>query len=176
MMLKRKTLSSMRQLQTARKEYRQAVRANRLHQSIIRDSKLDTILSKDPRNIFSYLRSIRKTKTKSIQSLTVGSKSYTGDRVGDGFYDSMTSLKSCNIESLKNDKDLSHHFSNYRHIMKICQAKQNIPPISVHAASKLLARMKTHVTDIYGITPLHYLYAGDEGIQPRKGCEPHNRD
>ena len=164
LMLKRKTLSSMRQLQTARNGYRQAVRANRLRQSVIRDSKLDTILSKDPRKIFLYLRSIRRTKTKTIQSLTVGSKIYTGDRVGDGFYESMTSLKSCNIESLKHDQDLSHHFSNYQHIMKICQAKQNIPPISVHAASKLLSRMKTHVTDIYGVTPLHYLYAGDEGI------------
>ena len=84
--------------------------------------------------------------------------------VGDGFYESMTSLKTCDMESLQSDPKLSEHFSNFKHIKKICQAKQNIPQISLKTAAKLLSRMKTHVTDIYGITPLHYIYAGEEGL------------
>ena len=59
----------------------------------------------------------------------------------------------------------SHHFSNYEHIIKICEANQNIPKISVSDAAKLLKRMKTHVTDIDGISPLHYVNAGEEGVQ-----------
>jgi hypothetical protein len=76
----------------------------------------------------------------------------------------MTSLKTCDMESLLNDPKLSEHFSNFEHIKKICQAKQNIPKISLKIAANLLARMKTHVTDIYGITPLHYMHAGEEGL------------
>ena len=85
--------------------------------------------------------------------------------VADGFYESMTVLKTCDIESLKEDSQLSHHFSNYEHILKICQTKQTIPNITLSAAKKLLTRMKTHVTDIYGVTPLHYIHAGEEGAQ-----------
>ena len=85
--------------------------------------------------------------------------------VGDGFYESMTSLKTCNIESLKDDPKLSPHFSNYDHIIKICEANQNIPKILLSDASKLLKRMKTHVTDIDGIMPLHYIHAGEEGLK-----------
>ena len=134
------------QAKTAQKLYRQTVRKVRLKQSLKRDSKLDSILSKDPRAIYSYLRTSRKTKTSNIQNLKVGDEVYHGDMVGDGFYESMTALKSCNMETLENDPQLSHHFSNFEHILKICQANQNIPPISIKDAAKLLKRIKTHVT------------------------------
>ena len=164
LMVKKSTASSKRQAKAAKKSYRQTVRRMRLKQSVKRDSKLDSILSKDPSGIYSYLRSSRMTKTSKIQSLKVGDKLYEGDMVADGFFDSMTSLKSCNMESLSNDPKLSHHFSNYEHIMKICENGQNIPKISYKNAAKLLQKMKTHVIDIYGITPLHYSHAGKEGI------------
>ena len=77
----------------------------------------------------------------------------------------MTSLKTCNIELLSADPNLSEHFTNYEHIIKICEADENIPEITVEAAEKLLRRMKAHVIDIYAITALHYLYAGQEGIE-----------
>ena len=165
LMVKRDSASSKRQAKAAQRMYRQTVRRVRLKQSVKRDTKLDSILTKNPKALYSYLRSSRKTKTSNIQKLKVGGKVYEGDKVGDGFYESMTNLKSCDMESLQNDPNLSHHFSNYEHILKICQANQNIPSISVKSAAKLLKRMKTHVTDIHGITPLHYLHAGEEGVQ-----------
>ena len=164
-MLKRGTLRSQVQLKIARKHYRQAVRSWRLSQALKRDSRLDSILSNNPKQIYSYLRSVRRPKNSAIQSLSVGHKLYEGSMVGDGFYESMSSLKSCDIQSLQEDPRLAHHFSNYKHILKICQAKQNIPPISITTARKLLSRMKSHVTDIYGITPLHYIHAGEEGVR-----------
>ena len=85
--------------------------------------------------------------------------------VGDGFYESMTALKACDMEALSRDPHLSHHFSNYEHILKICETKQTIPKITIKHAAELLERLKPHVTDIEGITPLHYLYAGEEGVR-----------
>ena len=50
----------------ARKNYRASVRNSRLHQSIKRDKTIDTILTNDPRQIYSYLRRSRKARTTKI--------------------------------------------------------------------------------------------------------------
>ena len=50
---------------------------------------------------------------------------YEGANVPDGFFDSMTSIKACNIDNLKNDPDIAVH----EHILKLFQNKQTIPPI-----------------------------------------------
>ena len=73
-MVKRHSESSKRQVKTAQRTYRQTVRRVRLQQSIKRDSKLDTILTENPKAVYSYLRSSRKTKTSNIQKLKVGEK------------------------------------------------------------------------------------------------------
>ena len=163
--LRRPTPRAREQLLEAKKKYRQTVRNDRIHQAVKRDAKLDSILSKNPKDIYSYLRSIRRTNISSIQTLSVGDRVYEGSAVADGFYDSMTALKTCDMGMLSADPDLAEHFTNYEHILKICEADQNIPEISVKTAEKLLRKMKTHVIDIYSITSLHYLYAGQEGIQ-----------
>ena len=105
-----------------------------------------------------------QTKISKIEQLAVGEKLYTGSQVGDGFFDSMTSLKSCDVQSLTKDPMLVDHFSNYEHIMKICENKQTIPKISELDAAQILKRMKAHVMDIFGITALHYKNAGREGL------------
>ena len=159
----RHATNARRAFVTARKAYRVAVRTTRLKQNIQRDQKLDKILSENPSATYSYMRSIRKTKASRIERLTVGEKVYEGAAVADGFYDSMTALKSCNLENLQNDPHLSSQFSDYEHILKLCQDNHNIP-VSEKQASDLLSRMKTHVTDFFSITALHYTNAGDEGL------------
>ena len=156
--------SSIRQLEAARKAYRQAVRSARLKQAVSRDQQLDTILTNNPSRLYSSLRNTKKSKTSSIEKLKVGDKVYEGSQVGDGFYESMSSLKTCDLEALSQDPQLSEHFYNYENILKICQDKQNIPPVSNSKAADLLKRMKKNVTDIYGITAQHYNYAGQCGI------------
>ena len=79
--------------------------------------------------------------------------------LGDGFYKSMKELK-----SLRNNPLLSEHFSNYHHILKICEGQNNIPEVSLNKAADILKRLKAHVIDIHGITALHFINAGREGI------------
>ena len=149
----------------AKQAYRQAVKTIRLQQAIERDKRLDTILTKNPRKLYSYLRSCKQTQTSNIEKLTVRDKQYQGSTVGDGFYDSMTSLKSCNMEDLMQNPDLMEHFTNYENILKICSSGCHIPLISTEAATKVLKRLKSHVIDIYSITAKHYSNAGDKGIE-----------
>ena len=149
----------------AKQAYRQAVKTIRLQQAIERDKRLDTILTKNPRKLYSYLRSCKQTQTSNIEKLTVRDKQYQGSTVGDGFYDSMTSLKSCNMEDLMQNPDLMEHFTNYENILKICSSGCHIPLISTEAKTKVLKRLKSHVIDIYSITAKHYSNAGDKGIE-----------
>ena len=151
-------------LKIGRKLYRQTVRNIRLSQSLRRDKLLDTILSKNPSKIHTFLRSSKQTRSSTIARLSVGKKLYYSNMVGDGFYDSMSSLKYCDVQSLTDDPALSNHFLNFDNILKICKQNPNIPLIDNAVAMKLLKRLKTHVVDIFGITAAHYINAGDEGL------------
>ena len=151
-------------LSSAKKAYKGSVRSSRLQASIHRDSRLHEILSTNPSKVYNFIRSNRKTRTSNIQRLTVGDKTYHGKGVADGFYESMTALKSCDPESLNNDPNLMESLSNYEHILRICQDHHNIPPISPLQAASLLKRLKKNVTDLYSITTLHYTNAGQEGL------------
>ena len=76
----------------------------------------------------------------------------------------MSSLKICDLDELSKDQNIAPHFSNFCHILKLCQDKHNIPPVSSAVAASLLTRLKKNVSDLYSITVLHYSNAGQEGI------------
>ena len=149
------------QLAKAKKNYQNAVRKARLQQCVDHDTKMSSIVTSKPQAVYKYIKSIRKTKTTTIDKLTVGDKVYTGPRVPDGFYDSMTALKSCDFEQLKADTNLKENFSNYEHILRLCKDNHTITEAK---STKILKRMKKDVIDFFSITALHYLHAGEEGI------------
>ena len=94
----------------------------------------------------------------------MGSKTYVGKAVADGFFDSMTGIKSCDMELLGQDPVIAEQLDNYEHILKLCQNKQTIPKVSLEDSSTILRRIKKNVHDIYNISALHYLNAGSEGM------------
>ena len=148
----------------AQKDYKKAVRLCRVKAGYKRDKQLFSILTRNPTALFSYIKSTRNSTSTVIQKLTVGDKVYTGDRVHDGFYDSMTSLKTCDMNQLREDSNLSDKFSNYDHILKLCSNEESIPPITRKKAADLLLRIKKKVKDYYSITAEHYIHAGEEGL------------
>lgn len=149
----------------AKKNYHRAVRTHRLQEAVQRDEKLFSILGENPSQLFSFIKSCKKTQTKEIASLTVGQKTYHGTAVADGFYDSMTSLKQCSLEQLQADPNISEKLSDYENIIKLCQDQDHtIPTISLEKSTKLLQKIKKNVRDFYSITALHYVNAGQEGL------------
>ena len=151
-------------LKSTKKCYQSKVRSVRLQHCINRDSTVNQILCSNPFKIHNYIKNNRKTRSSKIQTLTVGDKTYSGSSVADGFYDSMSSLKSCDMNVLHNDHHLSPQLSNYAHILKICQDNHNIPPVTQAIATSLLQRLKKTVSDLYTITVMHYINAGQEGL------------
>ena len=139
------------------------MRLHRLKDSLSRYHRLDDIFA-NPTSAYSYIRSCRKTKPRSIGQLTVGDEVYVGESVCDGFYKSMTAIKQCDQEQLKGDPDLANQFIDYDSIIKLCQDKPPIPPISLEKSTKILQSLKKNVSDFYSVTALHYQYAGQEGL------------
>ena len=74
-------------------------------------------------------------------------------------------IKSCDINQLKSDANLSEHFSTHQHILKICNNQSKLPQVSLTVAKDLLTRIKKDVKDYYCVTARHYLNAGNEGIE-----------
>ena len=87
-------------------------------------------MTENPSSLYKYIKSCRTSGNASIHKLTVGKQVYVEEEVPDGFYESMTSLKSCNIEELKYDPALVDQFSNHEHILKLCQDHHKIPKMS----------------------------------------------
>ena len=151
-------------LKSAKHKLKQSVRKSRVQAGCDRDKKLFSILEQNPRSAYNFIKSCRKSSPASIEMLTVGSKVYSGPSVADGFFDSMSSIKTCPLEKLQEDPRISEHLSNHEHILKLCKDKRTIPPIDINASSDLLNKMKKNVNDIFSITALHYLNAGGEGL------------
>ena len=151
-------------LSACKKVYRESVRRARLDRSLHRDSQLHQILTSNPSKVYGFIRSCRQTSSSKIQKLTVGEKTYLGSSVADGFYESMTSLKTCDPNTLQNDVNLTESLSNYQHILRICQDHHNVPLVTPVKAASILKRMKKNVTDLFSITVLHYTHAGKEGL------------
>ena len=93
----------------------------------------------------------------------VGDKKYSGDNVKAGFYDSIKTLRS---------KDTNHNPSkiidfkeDYKNILYLCKDKVDLPSISLEKSTSILHQLKSSVQDIFNITTLHYINAGESGLQ-----------
>ena len=159
------TVSGSKHLKQCRKSYHQAVRKFNLQSDLQRDSQLFGVLGEHPTKVFSLIKSFKNTQTGSIAKLTVGKKTYHGDNVPDGFYDSMSSLKQCDFESLKKSPELAGKLLDYETIIDICQTNHGLQAIDIDASTKLLHKIKKNVKDHYIITAQHYLNAGQEGLK-----------
>ena len=107
--------------------------------------------------------SVRKSKSSNsnIQKLQVGNLTYSGDFVADGFYYALDELKNPDYS-----KNISHQDSSYLYLqlLEIAKLGPPIPPPSVADSEKILKGLKPDVSDLYSISPKHYLSAGPEGI------------
>ena len=78
--------------------------------TINRDVKLNNFLNGDISGHFSSIKRFKSSKSHSnIQKLTVGDKVYTGEAVCDGFFDSISSLKKLDLQSLEDSPTFSKY-------------------------------------------------------------------
>ena len=95
----------------------------------------------------------------------VDDKLYEGDCVADGFFDSISSLKTLEASSLLSCSSFESYKEDYRNILKICQNGEKIPLLSITKAEQVLKSIKPSVTDLFSMTGYHYIYGGQSGIE-----------
>ena len=71
--------------QKSTKNFKHTVSQVRLQEEIKRSEKLSLIVTENPGQLYSYMKSSRNAKSSKIEHLTVGEKVYTGSAVCDGF-------------------------------------------------------------------------------------------
>ena len=157
-------MTAHQQCTQARASLQCITRAARRKQSDTRDKHLHDILDKNPASLFSAIRSMKGNSAGEINKLKVSSKVYSGKTVPDGFYDSLSSLKSPDMTSIHDSLSYQRYSSDYDNILKICGAGLQIPKVSTSEAGQLLKGLKADVNDLYSITPRHYTNAAIEEI------------
>ena len=90
----------------------------------------NSIVSKDPSRAFKAIRKSKKNNIKNINSLTVGKVTYKGNRVKDGFYDSLSALKYPPTTPSHGNYDLDYE------IILWISSNEPIPPISIQTTEK----------------------------------------
>ena len=145
----------------AKANYQNQVRKHNVEKEVVRDHKFLDLLSKNPSQVFKTIKSHKTKDSKSIKSLKVGEKIYTEEFVADGFFDSVSSLKSLPpITSPSFDRFSEDH----RHIIEICKSGRKIPRITYSKAKELLQKIRPSVTDFYSVSAAHFINGGDIAI------------
>ena len=144
-----------------RKKYHmQLLRYSRMQEGYKRDSQLDLLCSKSPQAGFKFLKQIRRNNNKKISKLNVDGQVYSGASVPDGIFRSIETLKTEPVYP-SNCLDFS---VEYQLIRDICSAGREIPALTKEKSKKILFSLRKNVNDLYSITALHYINAGEAGI------------
>ena len=152
-------------LRSARTAHRRIVRASLSYERNKRDEALTSILSSNPSAAHHNLRKAKNAATSVVQTLCVGPKRYTGERVQDGFYDSLSALKAPDLAYLYKADEFQETLLDYENILKLTKYGSRIPPISPKESTYLILSLKADVNDFYSITASHFINAGSEGLE-----------
>ena len=153
------------ELKGMKSEHQRLIRYTNMEDSVARDQELHSVLSKDPSSLYRAIRRSKNTNSCKIQRLTVRDRVYLGDRVADGFFDSLSKLKTVDSESLERSPTYCDFSEYYEHIVEICAHGEKIPQITEAKSEEILKSIKAGVSDLYSITASHYTNAGELGIR-----------
>ena len=114
----------------ARSAYRKTIRAEQRDDGIGRDEKLFSVRTPDSAALFRAIKGNKSQSSSKIHELQVQNKTYRGDSVPDGFFDSLVSLKSPDMTPIHTSTHFQETLSDYEHIVEICKLSRNMPAIS----------------------------------------------
>ena len=147
------------QLKKLKIQHRKLVRWTRLQKNVARDSK-----NLEQSQIHKNVKKAKINTTRNIHKLRVGDKVFEDENVPDGFFHSISTLKSVNERLLPSNDSFISASESYRLIMKICKSGERVPLVSSEKACTILKSLRPSVNDFYSITALHYLNGGKAAL------------
>ena len=155
--------SANQELLKLKNNYRQAIRKEQRDDAIKRDEKLNDIHS-NPSAVFATIKKLNRSNSSKINSLNVGDKTYVGNDVPDGFFASLSALKSPDMSNIHSTPQYQSTLADFQHILKICRSGEPIPDISPKVSTEILLSLKSSVNDFFSITASHFTNAGRAGF------------
>ena len=76
----------------------------------------------------------------------------------------MSRLKHPDLSNIEKTPHFQSTLYDYKNIVKMCESRQKMPPISVEQSTEILRCVKPEVNDYYSITANHFINAGPAGI------------
>ena len=110
-------------------------------------------LSSNPAAAFNKIKSARSSSKVQVPFIWVGEKKYEGPKVVDGLFESLSKLKSLDMEHLEASPHHAGLLDDYNNIQFLCSHKSNLSPISLHDSTAILKRMKPGVSEWMGFAP-----------------------
>ena len=154
------------QLESAKKIHRKLVRALNSQENTKEYKKMFSIMSAETaKPIYQKIRSLKKPPSKQIPFLNVDGKTFYGNSVKNGFFESISNLKMKDVAISKQSASHIDYMEDYRNILDVCRFKKDLPSISLLDSNKILHRMKANVNDLFSITPTHFINAGKCGLE-----------
>ena len=151
-------------IRKARNQHRSVVRNMKVRKEIKQDENLFSALTSNPSQAFRTLRSAKSSHSVEVPFIKVGEKTFAGNSVVDGFFESISNLKTVDQALLEASPHHTSLMSDYENIKFLCANKVKLPPVSLTDSSKVLKRMKSSVSDLFSITANHFLFAGTSGL------------
>ena len=144
--------------------HKKLVRRIRMRDNIKRDKFMYSVLENEPGKFFQVARSQKMSRNVTIRELHVDDRLYEGDKVCDGFFDSIFSLKTRAHTNLENCDMFNAANQEYNNILKLCSHGTKIPRITLEKTKKILFSLRPDVRDFASITANHYRHAGEAGL------------
>ena len=145
--------------------HQRLVRRRRMLESNKHDAMTFSVYTSESPTLYQAIRAARRTADVPVKKLTVGDKLYEGDEVCDGFYDSISYLKTRAHTGLESSQFFQSANEDYENILKICKEGQKIPKMSLEKAREILHSIRPAVIDHSSITGNHFRYAGEAGLK-----------
>ena len=139
-------------LTEARSVYARSLRETQQQQQDSRDQLLSDLLVSDPSKVYQAIRK-NKDASSAISSLRVGSKTFTGKNVCDGFFQSLSNLKAPDMSTINASPSFQETIRDYRHVKELAKSGEAIPEIELYESVELLHSVKHEVNDLFSAVP-----------------------
>ena len=157
------TSEEVLQLEHTYKKEKLKLRKIQRYENVCNSMKRDEKLMQKPHQTYAEIRRKKRENASKISKLKVDSKTYHGNSVQDGFYESVLKLKTIQKHPQHHSNQFDEFLDDYRNIIELCKSGKSVSQVSEIEAVNLLNNMKLTVSDVYSITPSHYLNAGPVG-------------
>ena len=153
------------QLTTARSVYKKGVREIQQLDQDSRDMTVSSQLAVNPSNVHKTIRKEKAATSGDISNLKVGHKTFTGNNICDGFFESLSGLKEPDMSIVTDTPSYMDTIRDYKHVMELAKSGAAIPAIELYESVELLYSVRQEVNDLFSITAAHFINAGAAGLR-----------